>query len=324
LSNYESKPRYRTLSSWLKAEFGEPVRKITIDAGLTCPNRDGAVGTGGCIFCNARGSGTGAAARGLSIEDQVDAAIASMTRRGKTRKFIAYFQSFSNTYGEIDRLADLYRRALSRPEVVGLAVGARPDCASEPVLDLLADIARTRRVWVEYGLQSAHERTLRLINRGHGPAAFFDAAERTASRGLPVAAHVILGLPGETLSDMAVTAQALGGAGVWGVKLHILYVIAGTRLAEMYLRGDYAPMTEAEATEAVIMFLERLHPETVIHRLTSDPHPEELLAPQWMLDRSGTRMRLESAMTERDVRQGARWGRRDMDTPPDEPSTAPR
>lgn len=301
--------RYRTLSSWLKAEFGEPVRKIIIDAGMTCPNRDGTLGTGGCIYCNLRGSGTGAAKSGLSIEDQIDSALRVMNRKGHAHKFIAYFQAFSNTYGDLDRLEDMYRRAVSRPEIVGLAVGTRPDCVSEPILDLLADLARSHLVWIEYGLQSAHEKTLRVINRGHGPAEFFDAVTRTADRGLRVAAHVILGLPGESVSDMALTARALSASRVWGVKIHPLYVVEATGLAELFLTGRYTPLTESEATEAILSFLEHLHPETVIHRLTSDPHPDELIAPQWMLDRRGVRTRLTAAMESRDVRQGSRWTR---------------
>lgn len=298
--------RYRSLSSWLKKKFGEPVRKITIDAGLGCPNRDGTLGEDGCIYCNPRGSGTGAHARGLTVAEQVDVGMASLSSRYKCRKFIAYFQAFTNTYAEPSRLAHLYEQALRRPEVVGLAVGTRPDCVPDPVLDLLELFAKDKMVWLEYGLQSAHPRTLTLINRGHGPEVFFDAVKRTRARRIPVIAHLILGLPGESVQDMVETARAVAEAGVEGVKLHPLYVVKGTRLAKMYADGLYSPLTEDEALEMTLAVLEALPEEIIIHRLTSDPHPEELVEPLWMLDRKGVRSRLFKAIADRDVRQGSR------------------
>lgn len=299
-------PRYRSLSSWLKEEFGEPARKITVDAGLGCPNRDGALGTRGCVYCNPRGSGTGAAAAGIDIREQIERGAEFLSRRYKSRKFIAYFQSFTNTYAPPERLRELYETAADHPAVLGLAVGTRPDCVPEDVLDVLESMSRRLLVWVEYGLQSAHARTLELINRGHGPEAFFDAVRRTRARGLPVVAHLILGLPGESVSDMIETAQAVGEAGVHGVKLHPLYVIRGTGLEEMTRQGRYVPLTEEAAQQATFAVLEALPPETVIHRQTSDPHPEELVAPLWMLDKRGVRSRLNQAMERLDVRQGAK------------------
>ncbi len=290
------------MSSRLKEEFGESVRKITLDAGLGCPNRDGTVGFGGCLYCNPRGSGTGAHAEGLSIAAQVDRGIAFLSRRYKCRKFIAYFQSFTNTYGPVDRLAGIYGEAVRRPEVVGLAVGTRPDCVPDPVLDLLEKYRRDRLVWVELGLQSVHGRTLELIRRGHTPEVFFDAVRRARSRGIEVVAHLILGLPGETIEDMEASARAVAEAGVHGVKLHPLYVIRGTGLEKMLDEGCYLPLTEPDAIHMTLAVLEALPPEMVIHRLTSDPHPEELVAPRWMLDRKGVRQRLELALEERDTR----------------------
>ncbi len=303
--------RYRSLSSWLKDIFGEPVRKITLDAGLGCPNRDGTLGTGGCIYCNPRGSGTGAQRRGIDVREQVDNGIAFLGKRYKCRKFIAYFQSYTNTYGDPERLGRLYREALQRPEVVGLAVGTRPDCISDWVLDLLSDLGRGRLVWVEYGLQSAHQITLDLINRGHGPEAFFDAVRRTRERGIPVVAHLILGLPGESVTDMVESAVAVADGGVAGVKLHPLYIIRETALEQMYLEGRHTPLTEKEALEATLSVMEVLPPDIVIHRMTSDPHPEELVAPLWMLDRQGVRRHLHEEMNSRDFRQGTHYKQRD-------------
>ncbi|MFH1117852.1 MAG: TIGR01212 family radical SAM protein [Pseudomonadota bacterium] len=297
---------YRSLSSWLKKRFGEPVRKINLDAGLGCPNRDGTLGSEGCIYCNPRGSGTGALSRGVTLGGQVDQGIAFLSRRYKCRKFIAYFQSFTNTYAPPEHLAAIYRESLERPDVVGLAVGTRPDCVPDPILDVLAETARDRLVWVEYGLQSVHDGTLRLINRGHAGDAFFDAVSRTRQRGILVVAHLILGLPGESVDDMLETAKAVNESGVWGVKLHPLYVVRGTALERMFDEGKYTPLTQEEAEEATLAVMEELSPEMVIHRMTSDPHREELAAPLWMLDRRQVRTHLEETMIRTRFRQGSR------------------
>ncbi len=210
--------RYRSLSSWLKERFSGPVRKITIDSGLGCPNRDGTLGVGGCIFCNSRGSGTNAGSRGLSVTDQVDQGIEFFSRRYKVRKFIAYFQSFTNTYGNPKLLERLYHLAIQRPEIVGLSIGTRPDCVSDDVMDILSDINKDKPVWLELGLQSIHNRTLKLIRRGHESGIFFKTADRALKRDLLVAAHIILGLPGETIEDTALTAKAVGKLGDPGYK----------------------------------------------------------------------------------------------------------
>lgn len=283
------------------------MRKITLDAGLGCPNRDGTVGHGGCIYCNPRGSGTGAAAGGASIAEQVDRSIAFLSGRYGCRKFVAYFQSYTNTYGDPNLLRELYSAPLERPEVVGLAVGTRPDCVPDGVLDIIADLARECLVWIEYGLQSVHSRTLQLINRGHGPECFFDAVARTKQREIGVVAHLILGLPGESVQDMIATARAVAHAGVHGVKLHPLYVIRGTALEQMYREGLYRPMTMQQAADAILAVMRALPAEMVIHRMTSDPHPEELVAPVWMLDRHAFRRLLEKTMEETDFRQGDGW-----------------
>ncbi len=296
-------PRYRSLSSWLKQKFGNPFERVIVDAGLGCPNR---VGSEGCIYCNPRGSGTGALRQGISISDQMDRGIEFLSKRYGCKKFIAYFQSFTNTYAPREILRTLYEQALARQEVIGLAVGTRPDCVPEDVLDLLAEINRKRLVWIEYGLQSVHGHTLELINRGHNPEAFFDAVQRTHARDLLAVAHVILGLPGESLDDMLATAFAVAQSGVSGIKLHPLYVIKGTALEGMYVNGLYQPLTEEEALEVTIAVLETLPPEMIIHRLTSDPHPEDLLAPAWMLDKKGVQAQLSRVMQEKNVRQGAK------------------
>jgi len=302
-----SKPhqRYRTLSAWLKNLFGEPVRKITIDAGLGCPNRHPLKGLHGCIFCNPRGSGTGALSQGLSVAQQVDKGIAFLEKRYGTRKFIGYFQSYTNTYAPLDRLESLYEEALQRPEVVGLAIGTRPDCVPDETLDLLGRLAREKLVWIEYGLQSIHDRTLDLIRRGHSSHDFFDAVDRTRQRGIGVVAHLIIGLPGETVEDMVDTAKAVSRQRIQGIKIHPLYVIRGTELARMHALGEYAPLTEKDCIHAILEILKVLPSDMVIHRLTSDPHPMELVTPKWMLDRRQTRKNLMDAMERTNLKQGS-------------------
>jgi hypothetical protein len=298
---------YRDLNSSLKGRFGQRVQKISLDAGLTCPNRDGRLSTGGCLYCNARGSGTGAWGRGQGIPAQMEAGMARLSRRYGAARFIAYFQSFSNTYAPLTTLRELYDAALAPPQVVGLAVGTRPDCLGDEVLDLLAGYARERLVWLELGLQSAHDATLARLNRGHDAACFSEAAVRAASRGLAVVVHVILGLPGEGPREMAATAEFLARLPVAGVKIHLLYVVKGSGLARLHKQGEYVCLTEDQYVSSVVDFIERLPPHLVIHRLTGDPHAEELVAPAWCLDKSRVMKCIREEFLRRGSRQGTRW-----------------
>ncbi|MGE5259222.1 MAG: TIGR01212 family radical SAM protein [Hyphomicrobiales bacterium] len=302
--------RYNDLGSYLRRLFGCRVQKITLDAGLGCPNRDGTIGTGGCIYCNLRGSGTGAYARGKSITAQLQAGKVAMARRYAAKKFIAYFQSFSNTYAPIERLKALYDEALAVEDVVGLFIGTRPDCVSEPVLELLQDYARRSLVWVEYGLQSARDATLAFINRGHDAACFLKALKDTHRYGIKVCAHVILGLPGETVREARLTAQTLADAGVDGVKLHNLYVVRGTRLETLFRTGEYRCPERLDYVGQLIEVLEHLPRQVVIQRLTGDPHPEELVAPQWSLDKTATLKTIREELDRRNTWQGRLYDQR--------------
>jgi uncharacterized protein len=298
---------YRDLNRYFRERFGQRVHKLTVDAGLTCPNRDGTLSTAGCIYCNARGSGTGAFNRGLSIREQLEQSKIAVARRFKAHKFIAYFQSFSNTNGPVGKLARLYEEALAVNDVVGLAIGTRPDCVGDDVLDLLADYGKHYLVWLEYGLQSACDRTLQRINRGHDTACFSDTLRRTRQRGLPVCAHVILGLPGETRRDMLATARFLAERQIDGVKLHLLYVIRDTPLEKRYRQGRVHCLQQEEYAALVCDFIERLPPETVIQRVTGDPHPDELVAPGWALRKRETLERIQHIFRQRGSRQGDRF-----------------
>jgi len=303
-SDTEMDKRYNDLNTHLRKIFGCRVQKISVDAGLSCPNRDGTVSTGGCIYCNARGSGTGDHARGLSVTEQLIRGKQALSKRYKAKKFIAYFQSFSNTYAPIDRLGQLYGEALSLEDMVGISVGTRPDCVNEPVLQLLEAYAKNYSVWIEYGLQSASDKTLALINRGHDVRCFGNAVEATRNRGIKICAHVILGLPGETRSDMLQTAEFIADAGIDGLKLHLLYVIRGTKLEELYQNGSYRCLEQQEYAELVCDFLERIPPHIVIQRLTGDPHREELLAPLWSLQKAETLSLILDTLAKRDSWQG--------------------
>jgi len=296
--------RYTDLNSHLRARFGGRVQKISVDAGFTCPNRDGTLGTEGCAYCNARGSGTGAHARGLSVAGQIEAGKAAMARRYGAERFIAYFQAFSNTHAPVERLRAVYREALAVEGIVGLSVGTRPDCVGGPVLELLQEIARERMVWLELGLQSACDRTLARIGRGHDAACFLRAVAAAHAHGLPVCAHVILGLPGEGIADMHRTAEALAAVAIDGVKLHQLYVVRGTRMEGLYRRGELRCLTQDEYVTAAVDVLERIPAQAVVQRLVGDPQPGELVAPEWSRDKAGTLKRLQAEMERRDTFQG--------------------
>ena len=228
----------------------------------------------------------------------------AVNRRYRAKKFIAYFQSFTNTYGSIATLKSFYDEALAVEDVVGLSIGTRPDCVGLPVLDLLQSYAEDRLIWIEYGLQSVHDRTLDIINRGHHFQAFYDAVQLTRGRGIQICAHVILGLPNETPADMIETARIVGGLEIDGIKLHLCYVVKGTRLASLYQAGQYRCLEQSEYVELVCRFLEMLPSHMVIQRLTGDPHPNELVAPAWALEKAKTLNLIKEKLEKEDTRQG--------------------
>jgi uncharacterized protein len=318
--------RYRDFKSYLKERFGAAVFKLPIDAGFTCPNRDGRTGTGGCIYCDGRGSRLRQAGSLPAVSEQVRSGMAYYRERRGAHLFIPYFQTGSNTDGPVDRLRSLYDEALAFPGTVGLAVGTRPDCLPDEVIALLASYQSRllphtpptvggtaslseREVWVELGLQSIHPRTLALINRCHTVEDFTDAAGRAADAGLKVCAHVILGLPGESGDDMRETARALAALPVAGVKIHLLLVLEGTPLADIYRRGEVRLPSLAEYASWTADFLERLRPEMVIQRLSADGYRDILIAPEWANRKLEVLNAIEAELERRDTRQGHRWVR---------------
>ncbi|MFH1154697.1 MAG: TIGR01212 family radical SAM protein [Pseudomonadota bacterium] len=300
--------RYNDYNTYLKSLFGQRVQKIVIDAGLSCPNRDGTLAGNGCIYCNSSGSGSGAFSRGLSIREQVAQGRTAMIRRYKAARFLAYFQSYTNTYTTVEHMKAMIDEAIDADGMVGFAMGTRPDCIDDGKLGLMAGYADRYLVWIEYGLQSVHDVTLKKINRGHDFACFERAVAMTRNRGINICAHVILGLPGETRDMMLDSARVLGGLGVHGVKIHLLYVIKGTPLAVMHGAGHYRCMEQEAYVETVCDFLERLPESIIIQRLTGDPHPDELIAPQWSRRKTETFAMIQSCLEARNTRQGRLYG----------------
>ncbi len=297
---------YRDLNSFYRKKFGTKVWKISLDAGCGCPNRDGTLGTSGCIFCDPE-SFSPSRQRGLRpIDEQVHDGIARLRQRYDAKQFVAYFQPGTNTYGPIDRLRSAYEQAIAHPDVVGLAVGTRPDCAGDDALDLLAELSERLWVVVEYGVQTIHDRTLDRLGRGHHYDAFLDACRRTQARGIDVGVHVMLGLPGETRDDMRATARELARRGIHSVKLHNLYAVRNTPLAEQAAAGRVRLPDFQEHVQCVVDFLEELPAEVVVERLCGDAPPEYLIGPAWCRDKAAVRSAIEAEFRRRGTRQGSK------------------
>ena len=300
--------RYRDFNTYLKEIFGERVQKISLDAGLGCPNRDGTISRRGCIFCDRRGSGTGALINhGLSIAQQIAEAKGFIQKRYKARKFIAYFQSFTNTYAPLSQLKTLYDKALIHKDMVGLSVATRPDCVDREILTLLSSYQAGHLVWLEYGLQSSHDKTLKLINRGHDVACFEQSVLMADEYSINICAHIILGLPGEDREMMLQTARFLSNLPIRGVKIHLLYVVKETQLSELYHKEGFRCLERKEYANLVVDFLELLPPDMVIQRLTGDPIQSELVAPLWAKEKQVNLKLIQTTLERRKTWQGKHY-----------------
>jgi radical SAM protein (TIGR01212 family) len=304
---FTAQRRYCPFSRFLREKFGNRVFRVTIDAGFTCPNVDGSVAVGGCVYCDNRSFSPNRRLPRTPVREQVRRGITILQKRYRANKFLAYFQAATNTYAPVEKLRRLYNEALEHSQIVGLAVGTRPDCVPNPVLDLLQNYACDRYVLLELGLQTIHDRSLDWMNRGHHFDAFLDAVRRCQGRGLDVCAHVILGLPGETREDMLATADALAALPVNGVKIHNLHVVRDTPMEAMYRDGSVRMMELAEYVQVVCDFLERLPATMVIHRLSGDAPPGYLVAPQWCANKPGLLRAIEAEMERRESWQGKRF-----------------
>lgn len=288
----------------MKVLYGVPVYKVNVDAGFTCPNRDGHVSTGGCIYCNNDSFRPNACERTLSIREQIDRGIPYLRSRYGAEKFLVYFQPYTNTYAPVATLERLYREALSAPGVIGIAIGTRPDCVDEQKIALLESLATTSFVLVEYGLQSMYDRTLEFINRGHDYTCFKEAITATAGRGIRVGAHIILGFPTETKDDMLASARELSRLPIEFLKIHQLQIIRNTPLATMYAQNPFHTFGYREYLELVADFLEHLSPEIVIQRLFAASPGNILVAPIWNKTRSQFMIDLDKLMEQRGSVQG--------------------
>ena len=299
--------RYNQFSAFLKNKFGAKVYKITLDAGFSCPNRDGTISTGGCIFCDGSGSFSQAHSNLLSIEEQVKTGAETLSKRFKAEKFMAYFQAYTNTYKPVNELEKIYKASLTHPDIVGLSIGTRPDCVDDDKLKLISNISKDYYTWIEYGLQSIHNKTLKRINRGETFETFLRSYEKTKEYGINVCVHVILGL-WETHDEMMETAQKLAELKVDGVKIHMLCALENTKLAEIYARGEVDFMSEDEYVNTVCDFLEYLPPETTIHRLAGNGLKKELIAPRWIGKKLDCLNKIDREFIKRNSFQSSKFG----------------
>jgi len=311
--NQTTRRRYSAFGHYMKDLYGLPVYKVNVDAGFTCPNRDGSVSTGGCIYCNNDSFRPSACAGAASLREQIERGIPYLKRRYGAEKFIVYFQPYTNTYASVETLERLYREALDNPGVVGLAIGTRPDCVDEEKIALLESLARDRFILVEYGLQSVHDRTLEFINRGHDYACFRSALALTAGRGIHVGAHIILGFPTETRDDMLAMAGELSRLPVEFLKIHQLQVVKETALAGLYAARPFPTLGYREYLELLSDFLELLSPGIVLQRLFAAAPGDILIAPVWNRTRSEFLIDLDAVMEQRGSFQGKLRASRELE-----------
>lgn len=272
---------YHSLDYELKKRFGEKVYRITLNGGMSCPNRDGKIGHGGCIFCSGGGSGEFAANPALSIREQIESGKLLLKNKRPVQKYIAYFQAFTNTYAPVEYLRSIFTEAISHPEVVVLSIATRPDCLSDDIISLLSELNKIKPVWIELGLQTMHEDTAVFIRRGYPLSVFEEAVNNLRKAGIEVITHVILGLPSEDKTLMLETIQYLNGQDIQGIKLQLLHILKGTDLAAYYEHTHFPVFEMEDYVQMVVSCVEQLRPDIVIHRLTGDGPKELLLAPLW-------------------------------------------
>jgi radical SAM protein (TIGR01212 family) len=296
--------RYFSYSHFLRKRYGRRVQKVSLNAGFTCPNVDGTVAVGGCAFCDNRSFSPSRRLPRSDIRAQLEVGIARMRERYNCEHFIAYFQPATNTYAPVERLREVYDDALDHPQIVGLAIGTRADCVPDDVLDLLAELAQRTHLSVEYGLQTIHDRSLVWMNRGHNYSTFCDAVTRSRSRGFEIGTHVILGLPGESRDDMLATAREVARLELDSIKIHNLYAVKNTRLAEEVQQGEVSLLDRSGYIDLLVDFLELLPETLVIERLMGDAPPGFLVGPDWCCDKPGFYQALSDALQRRDTWQG--------------------
>ena len=292
------------LNDFLKEKFNEKIYKVSLDGGFTCPNRDGKVSRGGCIFCSENGSGDFTVTKLKSIHEQIEEQIDLVSKKYKGDKYIAYFQNFTNTYAEVSYLRKIYQEALSHEKIVGLAIATRPDCLGDDVLELLAELNKKTFLWVELGLQTVNDDVAKYFNRAYETGIYKEASEKLNRLNIKFVTHIIIGLPKEENDDYLKTAIFAQNCGTWGIKLHLMYVVKNTPLEKLYLNGGLKVNTKEEYIEKVINILENISPEIVVHRLTGDGDRETLVAPLWSIKKIDVLNSIHKELKKRNTYQG--------------------
>ena len=303
MTKWGEKP-YHSLDYMLRERFGEKVYKVTLNGGMSCPNRDGKIGTRGCIFCSAGGSGDFAADAALSITDQIESQISILSQKRPIHKYIAYFQAYTNTYAPVEYLEKIFTEAISHPKIVALSIGTRPDCLSPEIVTLLSRLNKQKPVWIELGLQTIHEDTASYIRRGYDLPVFEHALKRLRQLGIPVIVHTILGLPGEDIKRNLETMHYLNEHHIQGIKLQLLHVLKYTDLADDYLTGRFSVYSMEEYFEVLSSCICNLNPDIVIHRLTGDGPKDLLIAPTWSTNKRHVLNQMQSWFKIHDIWQG--------------------
>lgn len=292
------------LNDFLKEKFNEKIYKVSLDGGFTCPNRDGKVSKGGCIFCSENGSGDFTATKLKSIHAQIEEQIDLVSKKYKGDKYIAYFQNFTNTYAEVSYLRKIYQEALSHKKIVGLAIATRPDCLEDDVLELLAELNKKTFLWIELGLQTLNDYVAKYFNRAYETEIYKEASEKLNRLNIKFVTHIIIGLPKEENDDYLKTAIFAQNCGTWGIKLHLMYVVKNTPLEKLYLNGDLKVNTKEEYVEKVVNVLENISSEIVVHRLTGDGDRETLVAPLWSIKKIDVLNSIHKELKRRNTYQG--------------------
>ena len=292
--------RFYSLNDFFKDEFKDKIFKVSLDGGFTCPNRDGKVAHGGCIFCSDAGSGEFAGNRRKSITEQIDEQLEFLKDKVKDKKVIAYFQNFTNTYGDVDYLREIYYEALNHPKVLGLAIGTRPDCIEDDTLELLKEINEKHFFWIELGLQTIDDKVAKIINRGYPLSTYLETSKKLKDSGIKFVTHMIVGLPTEEREDILNTAKCIVQSGAWGIKIHSLHIIKGTPLERLYNDTNFKVFTLDEYVDIVVTILKLLPDKMVVHRVTGDGKKDEVVEPKWSLNKRKVLNEIEKELKKRE------------------------
>ncbi|WP_061313140.1 TIGR01212 family radical SAM protein [Clostridium botulinum] len=312
MNNSWNGKRYHSLNYFLREKFGEKVFKISLDGGFSCPNRDGKVSKGGCVFCSARGSGDYAGSRNFSITNQFNNVKTMMANKWKSGKYIAYFQAYTNTYAPVYELRQKYEEAINQEGVVALSIATRPDCLEDDVLDLIEELSKKLYVWVELGLQTINDDVAKKINRGYDLKVFDDAMTRLKERNIDVVVHSILGLPGESQDDMLKTIDYIAHSGAQGIKLHLLHLMKDTKMVELYESGELQFLSQEDYIKLICKAVSMLPKEMVVHRLTGDAPRDLLIGPMWSLKKWEVLNAIDKTLEDNYIYQGKNFDMGDI------------